>query len=185
VVVVSEVTAMEGPVIAPTFEDFVSARGASLLYSAWLLTGDHQRAEDLVQTALGKTWLRWPQIVVSGQGSYDSYVRKVMMTTYISWWRRRWTSEYPTAALPEATSASTSEAVEEAVGRRRDLLAALAPLPRGQRAVVVLRFFHDLTEAQTAEALGCSVGTVKSQTARALANLRTSPVLAEEGDRHV
>jgi RNA polymerase sigma-70 factor (sigma-E family) len=169
----------------PTFEEYVAARGDWLHHTAWLLTGDHQRAEDLVQTALGKTWLRWPQIVVSGQGSYDSYVRKVMMTTYISWWRRRWTSEYPTAALPEATSARTSEAVEEAVGRRRDLLAALAPLPRGQRAVVVLRFYHDLTEAQTAEALGCSVGTVKSQTARALANLRTSPVLAGEGDRHV
>jgi RNA polymerase sigma-70 factor (sigma-E family) len=148
---------------------------------AWLLTGDHQRAEDLVQTALGKTWPRWSQIAESGEGSYDAYVRRVMMTTYIAWWRRRWNAELPTAELPERPG----EAVQDAVEQRRDLLVALSGLPRSQRAVVVLRYFEDLTEAQTAEALGCSVGTVKSHSARALAALRGSPALTGEGAGHV
>jgi RNA polymerase sigma-70 factor (sigma-E family) len=178
---VSEVIATRRSVALPSFEEYVSARGSSLLHTAWLLTGDHQRAEDLVHSALGKPWPHWSQIVVSDDGSYDAYVRKVMLTTYISWWRRRWTSEYPTAALPE----TAAEGAESAVDRRRDLLSALSLWPRGQRAVVVLRFFQDLTEAQTADALGCSVGTVKSQTARALAALRTSPALAGEGVRDV
>jgi RNA polymerase sigma-70 factor (sigma-E family) len=178
----SEVIATTHSVQSPSFEEYVSARGSSLLHTAWLLTGDHQRAEDLVQTALGKTWPHWSHIVVSGDGSYDAYVRRVMLTTYISWWRRRWTSEYPTASLAEQ-AADQTEGVEAAVDRRRDLLTALSLLPRGQRAVVVLRYFHDLTEAQTADALGCSVGTVKSQAARALATLRTSPALAGEGVR--
>ncbi|HEV7146159.1 MAG TPA: SigE family RNA polymerase sigma factor [Pedococcus sp.] len=169
---------------SPSFEEYVAARGVSLVHTAWLLTGDYQRAEDLVQTALGKTWPRWGQIVEVGEGSYDAYVRKVMMTTYISWWRRRWTAEYPTERLPERAP-DGREDDEAAVDRRRDLLNALAPLPRGQRAVVVLRYFHDLTEAQTAEALGCSVGTVKSQTARALSTLRTSPALSDEEARDV
>jgi RNA polymerase sigma-70 factor (sigma-E family) len=170
--------------VGPTFEEYVAARSVFLHHTAWLLTGDHHRAEDLVQTALGKTWPRWSQIAVSGEGSYDAYVRKVMITTYISWWRRRWTAESPTETLPE-TSTSSSDPALEGADRRRDLVAALALLPRGQRATLVLRYFHDLTEAQTAEALGCSIGTVKSQTSRALATLRTSPALAEEGARDV
>ncbi|WP_270889601.1 SigE family RNA polymerase sigma factor [Pedococcus sp. 5OH_020] len=180
----SEVTAMAPTAPGPSFEEYVAARGASLLHTAWLLTGDHHRAEDLVQTALGKTWPRWAHIAVSGEGSYDGYVRKVMVTTYISWWRRRWTAEYPTATLPERPvgSWSSGQGVEAAaLDSRRDLMAALAQLPRGQRAVVVLRYFHDLSEAQTAQTLGCSVGTVKSQTSRALATLRTSRALAQEG----
>jgi RNA polymerase sigma-70 factor (sigma-E family) len=165
----------------PTFEEYVSARGTALLRTAWLLTGDHQRAEDLVQTALGKTWPRWSQIAESGRGAYDAYVRKVMMTTYISWWRRRWGSEYPTAQVPEGCD----DGAEATVVERRDLLQALAGLPRGQRAVVVMRYFEDLTEVQTAAILGCSVGTVKSQNARALNALRNSPSLAREGVRDV
>jgi RNA polymerase sigma factor (sigma-70 family) len=107
------------------------------------------------------------------------------MNTYISWWRRRWTKEDPTEVLPEPdTTRQGTDAAEDAA-RRRDVADALALLPRGQRAVVVLRYFHDLTEAQTAEVLGCSVGTVKSQASRALATLRTSPALAEEGVRDV
>ena len=175
----SEVVAATRSALVPTFEEYVAARGSSLLHTAWLLTGDHQRAEDLVQTALGKAWPRWSGIAVSGEGGYDAYVRKVMMTTYIAWWRRRWTGEYPTATLPE----SLVDGSEAAADQRRDLLVALGTLPRGQRAVVVLRYFQDLTEVQTAVALGCSVGTVKSQTARALATLRTSPALAGEGVR--
>jgi RNA polymerase sigma-70 factor (sigma-E family) len=165
----------------PTFEEFVNARGSALLRTAWLLTGDRQRAEDLVQTALGKTWPHWSQIADSGRGSYDAYVRKVMMTTYIAWWRRRWASEYPTADMPEGSD----EGLEAAAVERGDLLRALQALPRGQRAVVVMRYFEDLTEVQTAELLGCSVGTVKSQNAKALSALRNSPSLAREEVRDV
>ena len=169
----------------PSFEEYVAARGDWLHHTAWLLTGDHQRAEDLVQTALGKTWPRWSRIAVSGEGTYDAYVRKVMMNTYISWWHRKWTKEYPTDAVPEPAVAERTTDAGDEVARRRDVAAALSALPRGQRAVVVLRYFHDLTEAQTAEALGCSVGTVKSQASRALATLRTSPALAGEEVRDV
>jgi RNA polymerase sigma-70 factor (sigma-E family) len=173
----SKVMAMARSVPSPSFEEYVAARGSALVHLALLLTGDRQRAEDLVQTALGRTWPRWSHIVESGEGSYDAYVRKVLLTTYCSWWRRRWTSEYPTAALPEVAV----EGVDVDVDRRRDIVDALAALPRGQRTVVVLRYFYDLTETQTAEALGCSVGTVKTQAARALARLRTSPALTGEG----
>jgi RNA polymerase sigma-70 factor (sigma-E family) len=156
------------------FDAFVTARGPALLRTAYLLTGDRQRAEDLVQTALGKTWPRWDSI---DAGPREAYVRKVMLTTYIAWWRRRWNAEYPTEQLPD---------VPERPGdpdQRRDLLTALATLPKGQRAVVVLRYFEDLTEVQTAELLGCTVGTVKSQHARALATLRDCPALADQEGR--
>ena len=165
---------------APTFEEFVQVRGAALLRTAWFLTGDHQKAEDLVQTALAKAWLHWDRIDRDGTGSHMAYVRRVMVTTYSGWWHRRWNVEQPYAAPPELTQARVED-----TELRRDVLAALAKLPRGQRSVVVLRFFEDLTEAQTAESLNCSVGTVKSQTARALAVLRRSPLLADEESSHV
>jgi len=155
--------------VVAAFESFVTARGPALLRTAFLLTGDHGRAEDLVQTALGKTWPRWESI---GDGGRERYVRKVMVTTYIAWWRRRWNAEYPSGTLPEQASWGPN------LDLRRDVLKALASLPKGQRAVVVLRFFDDLTEVQTAALLGCSVGTVKSQNARALAALRRCPELA-------
>lgn len=151
------------------FDAFVTARGPALLRTAFLLTGDRQRAEDLVQTALGKTWPRWDSIEV---GPREAYVRKVMLTTYIAWWRRRWNAEYPTEQLPELPARGVDP------DQRRDLLVALASLPKGQRAVIVLRYFEDRTEVQTAELLGCTVGTVKSQSARALATLRQCPALA-------
>jgi RNA polymerase sigma-70 factor (sigma-E family) len=170
---------------APTFEDFVQARGAALLRTAWFLTGDHQKAEDLVQTALAKAWLHWDNIDRDGTGSHMAYVRRVMVTTYSGWWHRRWNAEQPYAAPPETALRSSGQGRAEDSDLRRDVLAALARLPRGQRSVVVLRYFEDLTEAQTAEALDCSVGTVKSQTARALAVLRRSPLLADEESSHV
>lgn len=155
------------------FDEFVASRGDALWRSAWLLTGDAHLAEDLVQTALGKSYPAFERIV--RDGSFEAYVRRIMFTTYAAWWRRRWNVERPTAELPESTGpAPTSEA-------KQDLVAALGALPRGQRAVVVLRFFEDLTEKQTAELLGVSIGTVKSQNARALAALRASaPVWFEE-----
>ncbi|HET7821949.1 MAG TPA: SigE family RNA polymerase sigma factor [Ornithinibacter sp.] len=152
-----------------SFEAFVVQRGPALLRTAFLLTGDHGRAEDLVQTALGKSWSKWSSI---HEVPREAYVRKVMVNTYIAWWRRRWNGEYPTDALPERPARF------EDLDLRRDLLIALAGLPKGQRAVVVLRFFDDLTEAQAAELMGCSVGTVKSQASRALKALRTCPALA-------
>lgn len=157
------------------FEAFVVARGASLLRTAWLLTGDRQKAEDLVQTALAKSWPHWDSIGKEGAGSHSAYVHRVMVTTYAAWWRRRWNAEQPFAEVPEP-----ARVTEDLTDLRRDLLAALAQLPRGQRAVVVLRYFDDLTEAQTAQVLDCSIGTVKSQAARALAVLRRSPLLSGE-----
>lgn len=162
-----EVSAVGLAATAPGFDSFVAARGPALLRTAFLLTGDRQLAEDLVQTALGKSWLRWESI-----DQHEAYVRRVMLTTFIAWWRRRWNAEYPTAEPPERP------VVEQDVDRRRDLLAALASLPRGQRAVIVLRYFEDHTERQTAQLLGCTVGTVKSQAARALSTLRDCPALA-------
>ncbi|HET7763042.1 MAG TPA: SigE family RNA polymerase sigma factor [Phycicoccus sp.] len=155
------------------FDAYVAARGGDLLRSAYLLTGDHQRAEDLVQTALSKVWPRWDR-VVAGDASPHAYVRRVMVTTYIAWWRRRWNGEHPTDVLPEPTTPVRDEP------DRVDLVRALATLPRGQRAVLVLRYVEDLSEAQTAKALGCSVGTVKSQCSRGLAALRRSPLLAAD-----
>lgn len=164
----------------PTFEEFVAARGRDLWRSAWLLTGDAHKAEDLVQTALMKCWRRWSSI--ADDGAVEAYVRRTMVTTYTDWWRRKWRSELPTDVLPDGIDAGSypgSYAAAYAVEERQDVLVALAALPRGQRAVLVLRFYDDLTEAQTAEALGVTVGTVKSQTSRALAALRSSPMMKE------
>ncbi|MEZ0579473.1 SigE family RNA polymerase sigma factor [Nocardioides sp. MH1] len=156
-----------------TFDGFVAARGDALWRSAWLLTSDRQLAEDLVQTALAKSWRSWERV---GPEGFEPYVRRVMFTTYVSWWRRKWRGERPTEVLPEAgVSAPDTDT-------RNDLVSALAGLPKGQRAIVVLRYFEDLTEAQTADALGISQGTVKSQCSRALTALRSSPHLRREDD---
>jgi RNA polymerase sigma-70 factor (sigma-E family) len=169
-------TVIEPPTSATAdFEAFVAARSTALWRSAYLLTGDPQRAEDLLQTALVKAWRRWDRI--TRREAAESYVRAALVSTYTDWWRRRWNGEISTGDLPETTAPSETARVEV----RRDVLAALALLPRGQRAVVVLRYFDDLTEAQTADALGVSVGTVKSQASRALAALRTSPLFTTEG----
>ena len=157
----------------PTFEEFVASRGRDLWRSAWLLTGDAHKAEDLVQAALLKCWPRWSSIAIDG--AVEAYVRRAMVTTYTDWWRRKWRSELPTETLPEGID-TAAYAVEE----RQDALVALAALPRGQRAVLVLRFYDDLTVAQTAEILGVTEGTVKSQTSRALDALRASPMMKEQ-----
>jgi RNA polymerase sigma-70 factor (sigma-E family) len=151
------------------FEAFVAARGDALWRSAWLLTGDAHLAEDLVQTALAKAWPRFERV---GDG-FEAYVRRTMFTTYVAWWRRKWNGERPTSELPESASTPRD------LAGRHDLVVALGALPKGQRAVVVLRYFEDLTEAQTADLLGVSTGTVKSQASRALRTLRT---LLTEGD---
>jgi len=152
------------------FEEFVAARSPALLRTAWLLTGDDGHAQDLVQTALAKAWPRWGTVQ---HDDPEGYVRAIVANTYATWWRRKWRGEVPTETLPDSAGSDTYAAVDTRESVRR----ALAVLPRGQRAVVVLRHFDDLTEAQTATALGISVGTVKSQHARAMATLRTSPHL--------
>ncbi|MGI8994863.1 MAG: SigE family RNA polymerase sigma factor [Nocardioidaceae bacterium] len=157
--------------LTPSFEQFVVSRSSSLWRSAWLLTGDAHKAEDLLQIALLKAWRRWDKI--ARDGAVEGYVRRCLVTTYTDWWRRAWTGELPSDVLPERAATADADLVE----LRQDVLAALATLTRGQRAVVVLRYFDDLTEVQTADALGVSVGTVKSQTARALNSLRSSPLL--------
>jgi RNA polymerase sigma-70 factor (sigma-E family) len=149
------------------FGEFVAARSPALLRAAWLLTGDRATAQDLVQAALVRTWARWTRLERADNA--EAYVRRVMVTTYATWWRRRWRAEVPTPVLPDGAQAGDAFAASDL---RSQVRAALAELPRRQRAVIVLRYFEDLTEAQTAAALGISVGTVKSQAAKALARLR-------------
>lgn len=155
------------------FEALVDARSTALLRTAYLLTGDWATAEDLLQTALAKTWFRWHTI--RDPHAAEAYVRQVMSRTFATWWRRRWRGETPTEVLPDHAAADPYTGVDA-----RDLLRrALAELPPRQRAIVVLRFYEDLTEAQVAEALGCSVGTVKSTVSRALVRLRANGLLAD------
>jgi RNA polymerase sigma-70 factor (sigma-E family) len=154
----------------PDFEEFVVVCSGRLLRTAYLLTRDHALAEDLLQTALTKAWFAWPRL----DDQPEPYVRTIIVNTYATWWRRRWRGERPTRELPE------SGAAEAGLDSRHDLWVALGRLPRRQRAVVVLRFFEDLSESDTAEALGCAVGTVKSQTSKALAKLRIDPALLDE-----
>lgn len=152
-----------------SFEEFMAAAGPALLRTAWMLTGDASSAEDLLQTALAKTWPRWAGLAARGDPA--AYVRKAMVNTQISWWRRRWRAEVPTASMPERASGADALG---AVDDRSVLRAALAELPARQRAVVVLRYYEDLSEEQAAAVLGCAVGTVKSQAAKGLARLRTA-----------
>jgi RNA polymerase sigma-70 factor (sigma-E family) len=157
-------------VAAVDFDEFVVARSTSLLRTAYLLTHDHALAEDLLQTALSKAWFAWSRI----DGNPEPYVRKILVNTYATWWRRRWNGELATDELPERPRSDASDAVSAS----HDLWQAMERLPRRQRVVVVLRYFEDLTEAQTADQMGCSLGTVKSQLSRALAKLRIDPALA-------
>jgi RNA polymerase sigma-70 factor (sigma-E family) len=151
------------------FTAFVAARGAALLRTAYLLTGDHQAGEDLVQTALAKTYVAWSRI--RDREAVESYVRRTMVTTQTSWWRRRWRGETPTAELPDTGPPAGSDPAGEHAERDR-IWRHLGRLSERQRAVVVLRYYEDLGEAETAALLGCSPGAVKSHTHRALTRLR-------------
>ncbi len=164
------------PCSAPEgFEAFVSAAGNRLHTTAFLLTRDHGLAEDLVQTALARSWRAWRRV----HGDPEPYVRRVLVNAFVSSRRRRWWGEQPTEVLPEAQAPDGYEAVDERLG----VQALLARLPARQRAVVVLRYLEDLPEREVADLLGCSVGTVKSQASRALAALRVheGPATSEEG----
>ena len=148
------------------FRALVATRGDSLARTAYLLTGDWARAEDLVQSALATTWSHWRSL--RDPAAAEAYARRCMARLATSWWRRRWRGEVPTAELPEAAGRSPYDDVDVAT----TVTAALATLSARQRAVVVLRYYDDLTETDTAAALGCAVGTVKSAHAAALARLR-------------
>jgi RNA polymerase sigma-70 factor (sigma-E family) len=145
----------------PDFHDFVQRRSGGLLRTAWLLTGDRGLAEDLLQTALAATWSRRDNL--RHDDALEAYVRKAMLNTLTSWRRRRSFHEIPTHDLPDA-----ADTARDGGETRVELLKAIAKLPLKQRAVIALRYLEDLSEAATAHALGCSVGTVKSHTSRAL-----------------
>lgn len=156
----------------PDFADFVGMAATRLLRTAELLTGDRHQAEDLVQAALEKAYLRWHRI--HADDPYG-YVRRTLVNTHNDWWRRKPWRERTTDELPEQASADSTEdhAKRDAVFR------ALATLTRRERTVVVLRFYEDLSEQATADALGIAVGTVKSTAARAFAKLRITPDITE------
>jgi RNA polymerase sigma-70 factor (sigma-E family) len=161
------------PTVEDEFREFVAARSAALLRTAYLLAGDWATAEDLLQTALTKTYLAWKRL---GEiEAVEPYARRVLVNTATSWWRRRWHGERPTEVLPERAVPDGNDALLE----RDALWRYVQRLPARQRAVLVLRFYEDQSEAQTAQLLGVSVGTVKSQCARALGTLRQR--LAEAG----
>jgi len=155
------------------FSEYMAARQPSLLRTAYLLTGDRHTAEDLVQTALAKLYLSWDK--VQRQDSLDGYVRRILVNEHNSLWRRAWKKrETTTSELPD------QPAEPQESGHDAELWDLVQTLPRKQRAAVVLRYYEQMSEAETAAVLGVSVGTVKSQTSRALAALRT-----RVGDTHL
>ena len=151
-----------------SFDTFVLTHGKTLVRCAYLIVGDTGAAQDVVQIALVKVARRWKVVVANGHPL--PYARAAVVHTAISWRRRKWHGEVPNGALPDHAAADPMSAVDNRDRLRR----ALAGLPRRPRAAVVLRHYLDLDEAATAAALGCSIGTVKSQTAKGLARLRAS-----------
>jgi RNA polymerase sigma-70 factor (sigma-E family) len=152
------------------FADFVAARSHALLRTAYLLTGDQHLAEDLVQTALEKAATHWGSIRVAAAA--ETYVRRTMYREQVTLWRRRRLTELPMSEIPEQRRPGATGAADDTVEDRMVLRDALMTLGRRQRTVLVLRYFEDLTEQQVADALGISLGTVKSTAHKALTRLR-------------
>jgi RNA polymerase sigma-70 factor (sigma-E family) len=160
------------------YERFVRARTPALLRSAFLLTGDQHLAEDLVQEALARTHRAWSRL--RDGANAEAYARRVMYHTQVSFWRRRRVAEAFPGDLAGLGHPATAADPAHAVPLRVALERALSTLSARQRAVIVLRFFEDRTEAETADLLDIAIGTVKTQTARALARLRAAvPELGE------
>ncbi|MCF1600138.1 SigE family RNA polymerase sigma factor [Streptomyces muensis] len=155
------------------FQEFVRARWSHLVRTAYLLTGDAHHAEDLTQTALAKAYRSWRR--VSRADHPEAYVRRMLVSCNSDRFRKRRVAESLTAVPPETPRREQGFAD---VDERGALLEALAQLPPRQRAVVVMRYWEDLSEAEVAEVLGCSTGTVKSQASKGLAKLRAYPGLA-------
>jgi RNA polymerase sigma-70 factor (sigma-E family) len=150
------------------FSEYVQARGPVLLRTARSLTPNPADAEDLLQTALAKTYQAWDRI--DDKRAVEGYVRRVLVNTRTSQWRRRRVEEFATDELPEILD--PEQDTTERYALRDAMWRAVRTLPPRQQAMVVLRYYEDLTEVQTAEILGTSVGTVKSAVSRALAKLR-------------
>jgi RNA polymerase sigma-70 factor (sigma-E family) len=149
------------------FHEFVVARTPALIRVAYLLTGDQHRAEDLLQTALTKTMVRWRTLQ---HGDPEAYVRRVLYHEQVSWWRRASRRRETTVhQLPDTPLADPTGDI----ALRLQMRQALLQLTPKQRTVLVLRYFEDLSETQVAAALGCSIGTVRSQTHRAITRLRS------------
>lgn len=159
------------------FDTWVTARGASLLRFAYLMTRDHSRAEEAVQDALVAAYLRWARIQRAGDP--EAYVRRSIVNADISRWRRFFRRETPVddpdaLGPPESRDLASDHAEQEAVW------SLCASLPTRQRAAVVLRYYEGCSDAEIAEVLGCTAGTVRSQIHRALTTLRTRLGVAEE-----
>jgi len=151
------------------FDEFVRDRSPRLMRLAYTFTRDHALAEDLLQTALARTWPAWKRI----EGDPEPYVRRTLLNTYNSWWRRRWTAERPVGELPDEHGPHPQGRVDD----RDEIWRALNRLPRQQRSVLILRYFADLSEAEIADVLGVSPGSVKGYASKALAKLRLDPSL--------
>lgn len=148
------------------FTAFVARTGTALRRYAYVLTGDHGLADDLLQASLIKVYLSWDK--VADEAARSAYARRIMTRTQVSWWRRPARRESAAERLPEQALPGGTDQVED----RDQVWRLLSTLPPRQRAVVVLRFYEDLAEADIADVLGCSVGSVKSQLSRGLARLR-------------
>ncbi|MFE7230200.1 SigE family RNA polymerase sigma factor [Streptomyces sp. NPDC002405] len=159
----------------PSFASYVRARQPLLLRTARSLTANPSDAEDLLQTALTKTYVAWERI--EDHRALDGYVRRALLNTRTSQWRRRKVDEFACDELPEPEPAPGTTDPAEQQALRDAMWRAIMKLPARQRAMVVLRYYEDLSEVQTAEVLGVSVGTVKSAVSRALGKLREDPEL--------
>jgi RNA polymerase sigma-70 factor (sigma-E family) len=159
------------------FSEFAHGRWPGLVRLAYGITGDRGLAEDLAQTALASAYASWPR--VRRASDPDAYLRRILLNAHQRGFRKRRVTEQLHAAVPDVALADPAERHPD----RSVIIAALRTLPPRQRAVVVLRFWLDLTETQVAATLGCTAGTVKSQTSRALAKLRRSAELADWEER--
>ncbi|GIF97898.1 SigE family RNA polymerase sigma factor [Catellatospora citrea] len=163
------------------FREYVTSRLDKLRRTAYLLCGDWHAADDVTSTAIMKLMRHWPRI--RELENIDSYARQTLLRTWLDERRRPWRREWTTAVLPVRAVAAADRVVDE----RLAIMGHLAALPARRRAVIVLRFYEDLSVEETAAVLGCSTGTVKSQTSRALDSLRAAlvpiPETAEEAVR--
>jgi RNA polymerase sigma-70 factor (sigma-E family) len=160
------------------FREYVVARRAALEREAYLLVGDVHLAQDLVQTTLAKAYVAWRR--VRSSSSPYAYVRRILVNANISRLRKRRVAEVLTDAPPDTAGAAAADAGQ---AQSVDIMRALMALPKRQRTAVVLRYWADLPEGEVAAAMGCSVGTVRSQSAKALAKLRSQPGLRQPASR--
>lgn len=149
------------------FSEFVAVSSARLFRTAYLVLGDHQLAQDLLQESLVKTYVAWPRL--RDQSRAEAYARRTIVTTSVSWRRRRSFHERPVDLVPDPGVPDDTDRV----AAQDELWSQLHGLPPGQRAAVALRYCEDLSEAQTAQLMGCSVGTVKRQASMGISKLRS------------